>query len=490
MMFGFDERYAMFDVTPVDNQFIQEYLPAAKGDYVKVYLYGLMRCYHPEEDMNTDRMCRELNLDEEEILAAYRYWERRGLVRRISDEPPTYRYVNIQQRSITGEAVDVDPRYEAFADSLYAVFDHGRRLHGSEISTCYEWVEELKLSPEAVIMLLKHMASVKGKNFSFRSAEQLAVKMAEEKVHTLEDAEAFLSRDQALYDGTRKILRHLGKRNYPSEDQLAMYKKWTAEWGFTHKAIEEACAETAKGDPSMGYLDGILRNLHARNGQSKIIDEAGVAEAREKNNEVRKLLSVLGKGSLSDKTLELYDRMAGIYPREIMLLAARECAARDGKPEDVMKLLTSWKKKGLETEQEVRDYIAAFREQSELLRELREIWGLGGRAGEADRAILRSWQKELGFDREMILFTARYAAGTEKPMAYLDKVLRGYAEKGIRTAEAAQKEHETHVTAARQESKPAKQVSAQQYEQRDYSREDESFEEIMQQLLKGESSDA
>ena len=46
-MFGFDERYAVFDVTPVDNQFILEYLPAAKGDYVKVYLYGLTQCCHP-----------------------------------------------------------------------------------------------------------------------------------------------------------------------------------------------------------------------------------------------------------------------------------------------------------------------------------------------------------------------------------------------------------------------------------------------------------
>ena len=84
-MFGFDERYAMFDITPVENQFILEYLPNAKGDYVKVYLYGLMRCYHPEKDMNLDTMCHELNMSEEDILAAFRYWERRKLVRRVSD---------------------------------------------------------------------------------------------------------------------------------------------------------------------------------------------------------------------------------------------------------------------------------------------------------------------------------------------------------------------------------------------------------------------
>lgn len=46
-MFGFDDQSMMFDVTPVENQFILEYMLSAQGDYVKVYLYGLMHCYHP-----------------------------------------------------------------------------------------------------------------------------------------------------------------------------------------------------------------------------------------------------------------------------------------------------------------------------------------------------------------------------------------------------------------------------------------------------------
>ena len=35
-MFGFDEQYAYYGVTPVDNQFILEYLPNATGDAVRV----------------------------------------------------------------------------------------------------------------------------------------------------------------------------------------------------------------------------------------------------------------------------------------------------------------------------------------------------------------------------------------------------------------------------------------------------------------------
>ena len=36
-MFSFDEQAALFDVTPLPNQFILNYLPEASGDAVRVY---------------------------------------------------------------------------------------------------------------------------------------------------------------------------------------------------------------------------------------------------------------------------------------------------------------------------------------------------------------------------------------------------------------------------------------------------------------------
>ena len=42
-MFSFDEQAALFDVTPLPNQFILNYLPEASGDAVRVYLFGLWR---------------------------------------------------------------------------------------------------------------------------------------------------------------------------------------------------------------------------------------------------------------------------------------------------------------------------------------------------------------------------------------------------------------------------------------------------------------
>ena len=484
MMFGFDDRFAMFDVTPVDNQFIQEYLPAARGDYVRVYLYGLMRCYHPEKEISPETMARDLNLETEEILSAYRYWERRGLVRRVSDNPVAFQYLSIRQRDLAGTQ-EIDPEYAAFADSLYEIFGHERRLHGSEIQMCYEWVENLGLPPEAVMMLLRQTQKNKGPHFSIPAAGKTAAEMAKEGVKTLEDAEAFLSRDEAVYQGTRKILRRLGKRNNPSEDQLALYRKWTDEWGFTQEAIEKACAETAKGDPNMGYLDGILHKIHARAGSGEI-DEASVIRDRERIGTLRRLLEILGKGNINESTIAWYDRISADNTPEMLALAVRECARTGGKPEDVEKLLASWRKKGLLTPEDARKYIAEFRAGSELLLELRQKWGLSGRMGEKDRAMLSAWQKELGFSRDMILFAADLAADSARPMAYLDKVLRSYAEKGIRTREAAEKERESfRQTAPASGRKKTAQVPAQNYEQRDYSREMETMDEMMARLNGG-----
>jgi len=490
MLFEFEDRYALFDVTPVDNQFIQEYLPSARGEDVRVYLYGLMRCYHPEADMSLTQMARDLSLPEEEILRAYRYWERKGLVRRVSDNPVSYRYVSVRQRVLSsGEDFQLDPEYEAFADSLYGVFSHGRRLHGSEIRTCYEWVEDLSLPPEAVLMLLRHMESVEGPKFTIASAQKLALQMAQEHVSTVEEAEAFLSRDQAVYQGTRNVLRRLGIHVAPSEDQLALYRKWVQDWGFTPQAVEEACADTAKGTPSMGYLNGILEKLRERGQPGTALDGGDVLRAREENDHLRKVLQALGGGSLSDETVAWYRRVRATYPEEMILLAARECSRRNGRLEDVEKMLDSWCKKGILSVAEAEKYVRGFNAQTEFLTELRNLWGLKSGLGTRGRDLLSKWENQLGFSREVILLCAESAAGTARPMSYLDKVLQTYAEKGIRTRAQVLAERQ-HAESTSSAPRPGKTVIAQQYAQRNYSGPEESVEDVLRRMEGGLSGHA
>ena len=81
--------------------------------------------------------------------------------------------------------------------------------------------------------------------------------------------------------------------------------------------------------------------------------------------------------------------------------------------------------------------------------------------------MLDKWEDELGFSREMISLAAEYAFEAKKPISYMDSILEGWAEKGIRTPEAARKEKQ----AVPAHSRGGKTVAAQQYAQRDYSGE-------------------
>ena len=484
MTFGFDEHYAMFDVTPVDNQFILECIPQAKGDYVRIYLYGLVSCYHPEIRLSLEQMSHDLDLTEEEICKAYRYWERRGLVRRISDDPPAWQYLQRKEKSAAPDD-GIDPAYEAFAEALYGVFENNRRLHGKEIETCYEWVEDLHLPMEAVIMLLKHMARVKGKNFSVQSAGRVALEMADAQVKTLEDAEAFLSQDQLVYEGVRKILRKLGKRGLPSDAQADMYRKWIREWRFSPEAVEEACADTAKGDPSMGYLDGILRNVRQTVTDGEPIDRRRYDEIRSGREQQKAVLDILGSGNMTEENLAALTEMEKIYPAGVILTGAKECAANHKNFADLQALLEAWRAKGLTTQEEVEAYVREFRRLNDLLKRLREKWNAGEpRIGEVSRKMISRWEKEWGFDEEMILKAAEYASEAKAPMAYLDSILSAYREKNIRTPEEAEQEQKKMKGAyPGQNAAPGnRQVTAQQYTQRDYSDETESPEEMLARL--------
>ena len=79
--------------TKVENLFISEYLPDAPGDYVKVFLFGLMYAQY-EITPNRSELAKLLNLSVEEIAEAWIYWESRGLVRVLHEKDSNNEEVN------------------------------------------------------------------------------------------------------------------------------------------------------------------------------------------------------------------------------------------------------------------------------------------------------------------------------------------------------------------------------------------------------------
>lgn len=73
--------YFLLD-TSVENLFINEYMAAAPGDFVKVYLFAQMYADLGQEITN-EEIAKYLSMEHEDVLRAWTYWEKMGVIRKI-----------------------------------------------------------------------------------------------------------------------------------------------------------------------------------------------------------------------------------------------------------------------------------------------------------------------------------------------------------------------------------------------------------------------
>ena len=485
-MFHSDRAALLWDATAVPNAFLIEYMPSAPDAYVKVYLYALMYVHagHLDNAILPIDIANALSQTVEEVEMALRYFERCRLLDRISSQPPSYRFFSAQQALITRQNLPEDTGYIEFAQALYAIFGEKRKLHGGETVLAYEWVEQLRIPPEVVLMLVQHMVATRGIRFSFKEAQKLAVELSEQDIRTLESAETFFSRSEAAWKGTKKILTRLGKRRDPSQDEIDLYVKWTIDWQYQPKAIESACQETTKGEPTLAYLDRILEGIRNRSDGKSLRAmevEKQLEQERNETSQIREMLSALGiKTPIVDEGKRLiYRHFTKIANHDVIMLAATEIGKRRGKhsTEDIEALILSWQKKQLTTHAQVSGYLATVDELNRRLREIYEIAGRECGLTQPNREALKRWQEIYHQPANVIDAAAAYSRNVSKPIPYIDKLLSQWHASGIHTLDAAMADHERFVadvkspatsTSNATTSTQPKRVIEQLYSQRNY----------------------
>lgn len=439
-MFQLDDQARVFGVTAVENLFITEYMPSADGDKIKVYLNGLYHSALQDEGFGLKEMSLELNMEESQVEAALRYWERRRLVERVSDQPPAYVFHHLGQRMLTGQdSMSGDHAYIAFCDAVYAQFGDRRKLRPNDIALAYEWVQDLGLPQEIVLMLLNHSADTRGINFSFKSTQPLAVMMREAGITTTEEAEGYLNHSKLTHQGARAVLLQFNQRRLPTEPELALYRKWTQEWGFDEKAVLAACSETASANnPSFSYLNGILERLKNKgSGTTPVKVEKQLKQESMDSAELKQVFGILGipQGKIY-ATMPAYLFLRERYPAEMILLAAQSVKARNGMFEDLEPKLMSWARQGFTNESQVRAHLKELKAFEPLLMKIFETAGQEGRANEYDLLKVRQWLED-GQGEALILEAAEQARSSRQKIPYMDKVLATWKKNGVTTAETA-----------------------------------------------------
>jgi hypothetical protein len=91
MYFILEEMQYELGDTPIDNIFINDYMPDADGTYVKVYLMGY-KWAKERQSFNNETLAKNLKIPLTDVLNAWNYWESEGIVIKHETEDE-YNYI-------------------------------------------------------------------------------------------------------------------------------------------------------------------------------------------------------------------------------------------------------------------------------------------------------------------------------------------------------------------------------------------------------------
>ena len=287
------------NVTLLSNDFIDNYMVNANGEFVKVYLFLLRHLDDPCSSLTITTIADCLNNTENDVLRAFRYWESAGLLLLEKDSEGKITGLELQKTALTQtsakkaekpapepapapKAVPLDTfRAQKEIKSLLFIAEQylGKTLTRTDVETITYFYDSLHMSADLIEYLLE--TCVENGHKSMHYIQKVALSWADSGIETVAQAkEQSMSYNRHCF----AVLNAFGIKNRgPAASELTYIRKWAEEYGFSTDIIQEACRRTisATHQPSFEYADTILTKWHGQNIRH-LADIASLDEAFQK----------------------------------------------------------------------------------------------------------------------------------------------------------------------------------------------------------------
>ena len=275
------------NTTIVENDFIDNYLAKANGEYVKVYLVLLRHLNGNTGGLSICGLADCLECTEKDILRAFKYWSKVGLLNidydeagnicglavgnsdsstktetqavitpiSVKKEEPVKPAASVQRKT----KKTVSPNQEELRQLYFMAEQYmGKPLTASEIKKINYFFDSLDFSIDLIEYLIEYCVENGHRNMKY--IETVALAWSDAGIQTTEAAKM----NTTLYTkNVYSILNAFGiKGRSAAPAEITYIKKWSDEYGFSLDIILEACnrtiTNTHKAD--FKYADTILSN--------------------------------------------------------------------------------------------------------------------------------------------------------------------------------------------------------------------------------------
>lgn len=281
MYFKLEQMTMDMGDTPVENIFLNDYMPQADGNFVKIYLLGYKFAKESGglKSFDFNVIADLLGLIESDLLRAWDYWEKVGVIKKEYQEDGSFNIIFLSLKQLYIENIyaakntenkEVD-RNEILDDkkiaNLLSMADYYMRgrLSIAQKQDIASWRDTYNM-PTEIIEEAFWYSTERMKKDSIQYVEAVVRNWSERNIRTREDIErSYIEYDQNYYR-FMKVKDAIGISNKAfNHTDFDTVNYWFDELNFSMDLVMAACKRCINiNNPNLGYVDKILKSWHEK----------------------------------------------------------------------------------------------------------------------------------------------------------------------------------------------------------------------------------
>ena len=422
--------------TQIDNLFLSDFLPNANGDYVKVYLYGLYKC-QSGKDNDLDSFAKTLDMDKEDVVSIFYYWQELGLVNVINVEPIMVRYLPVKNAIYKMKKYNVD-KYTAFNISAQELIG-SKMLTPRELEEFYYLIENLKIEKEALLKIIDYCVGLKGKNVSVTYIVAVAKNWIYDGVRTSEDVDNRLLEQERVSGDVVLVLKALGSKRQATAEEYQSYIVWTKDMDMPLDLIVHIAKKTKS--KTFNKLNEHIMKCYS----NRLLSIKEIDEFLEQNEELLSLAKVVVKnlGLWYDNLENVVDTYVrpwinmGFEKDAIISLSNYAFRSNVRTLDGLNNNISNMYKLGVLTVASLDSYMQDIVKNDSVIANILQELDINRGVISSDRSMYKTWLYGWGISQDLIDYAVGLSKGKYMAMQYLNRILSEYHSNKITTVDSA-----------------------------------------------------
>jgi len=265
--------------TPLENIFIDEYLPDAPGEYVKVYVFAYMYS-GINQVMTNELIAKRLGINIEDVLAAWTYWESSGIIRKYYPNPEDETHYDVEFVNIKNAVNRYDNEPGNAPESSKSVKSV---LSDESLANLYKEIENitgkmfdptsaLKIAElvddgvdPSVVSFAYRYCRENNKPTDFKFISAIVRRWQDNKKNSVKEIKEFIEITDNRFAEYRQIMKALGL-SYSSitDEERKTFNRWLDEMGYSLAFVLEVCSRAAGMNNKYSYVKKVIENEYEK----------------------------------------------------------------------------------------------------------------------------------------------------------------------------------------------------------------------------------